>query len=117
MSKSPAPTPRIANKKARHNFEILEKIEAGIALIGSEVKSLRNGKASLDEAFAIIRRGEMFLRDCHISPYPQAGPNQHVPTRERRLLLKKREIRKFEKHVTQKGLTLVPLGIYFNDRG
>ena len=117
MGKGPPPTPEIRNKKARFNFEILEKLEAGIALTGSEVKSLRDGRASLEEAFAVIRDGEAFLRDCNISPYPQAGYAQHKPTRERRLLLHRREIRKLFNKVTQKGLTLIPLKMYFNDRG
>ena len=117
MAKGPPPTPQIKNKKARFNFEILEQAEAGISLTGSEVKSLRAGKASLEEAFAIIRDGEAFLRDCNISPYPQAGYAQHKPTRERKLLLHKREIRKLFNKVTQKGLTLIPLKMYFNDRG
>jgi SsrA-binding protein len=117
MAKRPAPSPRINNKKARFNFEILEQVEAGISLTGSEVKSLRAGKASLEEAFAIIRDGEVFLRDCNISPYPQAGYAQHKPTRERKLLLHKREIRKLFTKVTQKGLTLIPLKLYFNERG
>ena len=117
MAKRPPPTPQIKNKKARFNFEILEQAEAGISLTGSEVKSLRSGKASLEEAFAVIRDGEAFLRDCNISPYPQAGYAQHKPTRERKLLLHKREIRKLFNKVTQKGLTLIPLKLYFNDRG
>ena len=117
MAKIPPPPPTIHNKKARHDFEILEKVEAGIALTGSEVKSLRNGKASLDEAFAVIRRGEVFLRDMTISPYEQAGYAQHVPTRERKLLLHRGEIAKWDKKVKERGLTLVPLLLYFSDRG
>ncbi len=117
MAKGPPATPTIQNKKARFNFEIIEKLEAGIALTGSEVKSLRNGKASLDEAFAVIRGSEVFLRDCNISPYAQAGYAQHVPTRERKLLLHRREIERWQKKVTQRGLTLVPLRIYFSERG
>jgi SsrA-binding protein len=117
MAKGPPPSPQIRNKKARFDFEILEQAEAGISLTGSEVKSLRAGKASLEEAYAVIREGEAFLRDCNISPYPQAGYAQHKPTRERKLLLHKREIRKLFNKVTQKGLTLVPLKMYFNNRG
>ena len=117
MAKGPPPSPQIRNKKARFDFEILEQAEAGISLTGSEVKSLRAGKASLEEAYAVIRDGEAFLRDCNISPYPQAGYAQHKPTRERKLLLHKREIRKLFNKVTQKGLTLVPLKMYFNERG
>lgn len=116
MAKSPA-TAAIRNKKARHNYEILEKAEAGISLKGSEVKSLRAGRASLDESFATIRDGEIFLRGCNISPYEHASYDGHEPTRERKLLLHRREIRKWEQKVRQRGLTLVPLSIYFNDRG
>jgi SsrA-binding protein len=111
------PPPRIQNRKARFNYEILERIEGGLVLTGSEVKSLRAGKASIEEAFATIRADELFLRDCNISPYPMAGYAQHAPTRERKVLLHRREIRKLHAKVTQKGLTLVPLEIYFNDRG
>jgi SsrA-binding protein len=117
MKKGPQPTPQIRNKKARFNFEILEEVEAGISLTGSEVKSLRDGRASLEEAYAVVRAGEVFLRGCHISPYPQAGYAQHEPTRERKLLLHRRQIRKLENKVTQKGLTLVPLRMYFSQRG
>jgi len=117
MAKQPPTTPVIKNKRARFNFEILEKFECGIALTGSEVKSLRDGKASLEEAWAAIRDGEAYLRDCTIQPYPQAGYAQHEPTRPRKLLLHRREIRRLHQQVTQKGLTLVPIRILFNDRG
>jgi len=117
MGKGPPPTPKIRNKKARFRFVILEQVEAGISLTGSEVKSLRDGRASLEEAYAAIREGEVFLRDCNISPYPQAGYAQHKPTRERKLLLHRREIRRLHNRVTQKGLTLIPLKMYFSDRG
>jgi SsrA-binding protein len=117
MVKGPPQTPQIKNKKARFNFEILEQVEAGISLTGSEVKSLRAGQASLEEAFAWIRDGEVYLRSCNISPYPQAGYAQHEPTRERKLLLHRREIRKLLNKVTQKGLTLIPIKMYFSERG
>lgn len=117
MAKGPSEPPKIVNKKVRYNFEVLDTIEAGIALTGSEVKSLRAGNVSLDEAWAGIRDGEIFLRDCNISPYPMAGYAQHMPTRERKLLLHRRQIRRWEGKVTQKGLTLVPLSLYFNERG
>lgn len=117
MGKGPTEPPQIKNKKARFKFEIVEKLEAGISLTGSEVKSLRSGKASLDEAYAVIREGEVFLRDCNISPYPMAGYAQHKPTRERKLLLHRRQIKKWANKVTLRGLTLVPLKLYFNDRG
>jgi len=117
MSKSPASPGPITNRKARFRFDIIEQVEAGIALTGSEVKSLRSGKASLEEAFAMIRAGEAILRDCNISPYENAGYAQHKPTRERRLLLHKREIRKLHGKVTEQGLTLIPLEMRFNDQG
>lgn len=117
MGKGPPPPPKIRNKRARFHFEILERLEAGISLTGSEVKSLRAGRASLEEAWAVVRDGEVFLRDCNISPYPQAGYAQHKPTRERKLLLHRREIRKLQNKVTQRGLTLVPLEMRFNERG
>lgn len=117
MAKVPSSTPTIRNKRASFNFEILEKVEAGLVLTGSEVKSLRAGRASLEEAFAVIRDGEMVLRGCDISPYPMATYNQHTPKRERKLLLHRRQISKWESKVTLRGLTLVPLDLYFNDRG
>ncbi len=117
MAKGPPPAPRIVNKKVRYNFEVLETLEAGIALTGSEVKSLRSGQASLDEAYAFIRAGEMFLIDCNISPYPMAGYAQHKPTRERKLLLHRRELHKWQGKVTQRGLTIVPLSLHFNEKG
>ena len=117
MAKGPPPTPTIRNKKARFQYEILDEFEAGISLTGSEVKSLRAGKATLEEAFASVRGGEVFLRGCHISPYPQAGYAQHEPTRERKLLLHRREIRKIQGKVALRGFTLIPLLLFFNDRG
>jgi SsrA-binding protein len=117
MAKGPPPTPRFVNKKVRYNFEVLETLEAGIALTGSEVKSLRSGQASLDEAYAFIRGGEMFLLDCNISPYPMAGYAQHKPTRERKLLVHRRELHKWQVKVTQRGLTIVPLSLFFNEKG
>ena len=117
MTKGPSPSPRVSNKKARYHFELLETLEAGIALTGSEVKSLRAGNASLDEAYAYIEKGELYLLDCNISPYPMAGYAQHKPTRQRKLLVHRRELRKWEAKVTQKGLTMVPLALYFNERG
>jgi SsrA-binding protein len=117
MSKAPPQTPTIRNKKATFDFELLEKVEAGLALMGSEVKSLRLGRASLEEAYAVIRNGEAWLRGFTIQPYVHASYGAHEPTRERRLLLHRRQLRKWEQKVTQRGLTLVPLRVYFNDRG
>ncbi|MGB2824133.1 MAG: SsrA-binding protein SmpB [Phycisphaerae bacterium] len=107
---------RIGNRKARHKFHILEKIECGLALTGTEVKSLRSGQATVDEGYARIRNGEVFLVGVNIAQYPSAaGKLQHDPTRERKLLLRRRQIAQLETHVRQKGRTLVPLAIYFKD--
>lgn len=113
----PPQSPQIVNKPAHFNYEILDKLEAGIALTGSEVKSLRGGRASLSDAYAVIRDGEVYLRNFNIQQYAQAGYSQHEPLRERKLLLHRREIKKWLSKVTQRGLTMVPLQVYFNDRG
>ncbi len=117
MAKSKASAPRISNRKAGFHYEILEKFEAGIELVGSEVKSLRAGHASLDEAWAQIRNQEVYLRDFTIQGYSDAGVWQHKTNRDRRLLLHRREIVKLLAKVTQRGLTLVPLALYFTERG
>ena len=101
------------NRKARHQYDILDELECGIALRGSEVKSIRNGKISIDEAYARLRDGELWLVNCDISPYPQATVMNHEPRRPRKLLLHKRELAKFAESADQQGLTLVPLSIYF----
>jgi SsrA-binding protein len=101
------------NPKARHDFHISETYETGIVLTGSEVKSLRQGRASLRESFAIIRNNEVFLIGMHIPPYPQAGYMQHDPTRTRKLLLHKEEIERLVGKTRERGLTLVPLRCYF----
>jgi len=101
------------NRRARYEYEILDTFEAGIALLGPEVKSLRAGKASLAEAYATIRGGEAFLVNAHFSPYEQAGRANPDPLRERKLLLHKREIARLASRVAEKGLTLVPLQLYF----
>jgi SsrA-binding protein len=105
--------PRIRNKKARFNFEILETIEAGLVLEGSEVKSLRDGKCNIDEGFARVRNGEVWLYNIHIGPYDQAGQFGHDVRRTRKLLLRKREINRFLGKAVEKGSTLVPLTVYF----
>lgn len=101
------------NRKARHEFDILETFEAGLALKGPEVKSLREGQVAFHDAFARIERGEAWLYSLHISPYEQANRANVDPLRTRRLLLHKHEIRKLVGQVEEKGLTLVPLDIYF----
>jgi SsrA-binding protein len=102
----------VRNRKARHDYEIKDTYEAGIELKGSEVKSLREGKVNLADAYAIVEHGEVILKNLHISPYKMATEN-HDPTRPRRLLLHKREIRKLFALTEQKGFTLIPLGLYF----
>jgi SsrA-binding protein len=104
-----------SNRRARHDYEILDTLEAGIALIGPEVKSLRAGTATLSDSYAVVRRGEAFLHNLHISPYEQAGRENPDPRRERKLLLHRREIAKLGSKVAERGLTLVPLSLYFRD--
>jgi SsrA-binding protein len=106
-------SPRIRNKKAHHNFTILETIEAGLVLAGSEVKALRQGKCNIDEAFARLRGAEVWLYNMHIGPYEQAAQFGHDTRRTRKLLLKRREINRFLGKAVEKGSTLVPLSVYF----
>lgn len=101
------------NRKARHEFEVLETLEAGIELKGPEVKSLRAGEVSFQDAFARVDRGEVWLHSLHINPYEQANRNNADPVRPRRLLLRKNQIRNLVAQTEEKGLTLVPLDIYF----
>lgn len=103
------------NRRARHEYEILDTIEAGIVLLGPEVKSLRQGKVSLADAYATVRRGELWLLNVHISPYEQAGRENPNPRRERKLLVHRAEISKLAGQVAERGLTLVPLSLYFQD--
>ena len=123
MSKNPASKPKpgvdadvepiCTNRKARYKYDILDDIECGIVLQGSEVKSLRDGKGSLDEAYARVRDCELWLIGCDIAVYPQANLMNHEPKRTRKLLLHRRELRKFADTADHKGLTLVPLAMYF----
>ena len=105
------------NKTAYHNYEIMESFEAGIALVGSEVKAIREGRISLKESYAEVKGGDVVLVKCHISPYEAANIFNHEPLRERRLLLHKREIRRLSGKIKERGLTLVPTKVLFNDRG
>jgi len=105
------------NKKAFFNYEILDTFEAGISLLGSEVKSIREGKVSLKESYAEIKDGEVFLINCHIAPYKAATYLNHEPKRPRKLLLHKQEIKKLMGRVKERGLTLIPVKMYFNKRG
>jgi SsrA-binding protein len=107
---------RIAeNRKARRNFEIVDTLECGIVLVGSEVKSLRNGKVSIDEAYGRIRNNEVWLVGCDIGEYEQANVLNHESRRARKLLLHRREIHKFAGKSYERGLTLVPLKMYFKE--
>jgi SsrA-binding protein len=103
------------NRQARHNYFIDETYEAGLVLLGSEVKSLRDGKANLVDSYAQIRRGEAFLINAHISPYAGANQFNHEPTRTRKLLLHAREIERLTGKTKERGLTLIPLKLYFKD--
>ncbi len=105
------------NRKARFRFEILDTLECGVALVGSEVKSLRDGKLSLEESYARVKEGEVWLVGADIAEYKQASIWNHVPKRPRKLLMKREEIRKFAALAHEKGLTLVPLKVYFTGRG
>ncbi len=118
MARSKAEIQPIAvNRKARHDYFIEETYEAGIALVGSEVKSCRLGRVNLRDAYAQIKDGEVFLLNCHISPFEQANRFNHEPLRPRKLLMHKAEIRRLYGKVREKGFTLVPLRLYFNQKG
>ena len=103
------------NRRARFEYEILDTYEAGLVLRGPEVKSLRAGKASLSDAYAVVRRGEMYLVNAHISPYEEAGRENPDSRRERKLLLHRAEIARLAGDVSEKGFTVVPLSLYFKD--
>ncbi len=103
------------NRKARHNYAVLDTLECGMVLVGSEVKSLRAGKASLEESYARVRDGEVWLLGCDIQEYVEANRFNHEPKRPRKLLLHRQEIAKFASPALQGGLTLVPLKLYFKD--
>jgi SsrA-binding protein len=105
------------NRKARHDYHIVESMEAGIALLGTEVKSLREGRANLRDSYAILEHGEVILRGLHISPYSHSSNDKLDPRRDRKLLLNKREIKRLIGKVQEKGLTMIALKLYFNDRG
>ncbi len=104
------------NKKAYHNYNLLDKFECGIALIGPEVKSLRNSQASFTDSYARFEKGALYLHNLHITPYEQASYNNQDPVRSRKLLLHKKELEKLNGIMSRKGLTLVPTKIYFNVR-
>jgi SsrA-binding protein len=105
------------NKKAFHDYEILDKYEAGMALAGSEVKSIRAGRISLKDSFVEIQNGEAFLLRCHISPYEQASIFNHEPERKRKLLLNRVEIHRLDQKVKARGFSIVPLQVFLTDKG
>jgi SsrA-binding protein len=109
----PASGDVVTNRRARHKFEWVEKIEAGIVLRGSEVKALRGGKAQMTDAYAVVEKGEVWLRKLHIPPYEFAASDAHEPERPRKLLLHREEIERLIGKTAQKGLTLIPTRIYF----
>lgn len=119
MAKKKRPLGRFAalNRKARHNYLIEDTLEAGVVLEGSEIKSLRGGSANITDAYAASRRGELFLMNAYIPEYRQANRHNHEPRRPRKLLLHKREISRLAGALERKGMTIVPLAVYFNDRG
>ena len=108
---------RIVNRKARHDYEFLEELEAGLVLRGTEIKAIRAGKVNFKDSYARVVDGEMWLYNMHISPYEKGNYFNHEPERKRKLLLSRREINQLEKKVDERGLTLVPKAIYINKRG
>ncbi len=115
-ARSEAVRPLCSNRKARYDYHIEETYETGIALLGSEVKSIRQGRANLRDSFAAFERGELFLHNCHISPYAQASRFNPEPLRPRKLLMHREQIRRLLGKVEEKGLTLVPLSLYLKGR-
>jgi SsrA-binding protein len=101
------------NRKAYHNYHIIEEFEAGIVLMGTEVKAIREHRVNLGDSFARVRAGEVWLENCHIGPYTHGNLENHEPRRSRKLLLHRREIKKLLRKTTRQGLTLIPLSIYF----
>ena len=106
----------IKNRQAYHEFFIDTKYEAGMVLLGTEVKSLRGGRASFNDSYCLINNGEIWLKSLHIAEYTHGNLNNHDPLRDRKLLLEKREIKKIEAKLKEKGYTIVPLRIYFNEK-
>lgn len=107
----------IRNRQATFEYFIEDKYDAGIVLTGTEIKSLREGKASFNDSFCIIHKGEMFVRSLHIAEYTHGTSSNHNPVQERKLLLNKKELRKIEARIKEKGITVVPLRIFFSEKG
>jgi SsrA-binding protein len=102
-----------SNRRATHDYEILETFEAGLVLLGPEVKSLRDGRANLSDSYAVLRRGEAFLVNAHVSPYEKAGRDNSEPRRERKLLMHRAELARLGPKLAERGFTLIPLSLYF----
>ena len=111
------PMSEIKNRSAYHEYFIDDKYEAGIVLMGTEVKSIREGKVSFNDSYCLLHKGEVFVKSLHIAEYSHGNINNHEPSRDRKLLLQKREIRKIESKLKEKGYTLIPLRIYFSEKG
>lgn len=107
----------IKNKKASHDYEFLEKFVAGIKLTGTEIKSIRQGKAALADSYCFFHNGELFIRGMHIAEYYWGNLNNHEPLRERKLLLTKRELKRIDRKVKESGLTIIVIKVFINDRG
>lgn len=107
----------ISNRRAYFEFEILEKLTAGIMLTGTEIKSIRESKANINDGFCFITKGEMFIRNMHIAEYSHGNIYNHDPIRQRKLLLSKKEIKRWANKTKEKGLTIVPLKVFLNERG
>jgi SsrA-binding protein len=105
------------NRSAYHHYFIEAKYEAGMVLLGTEVKSLREGKASFNDSYCLVHKGEVWVKSLHIAQYSHGTVNNHDPVRDRKLLLQKREIKRIESKLKEKGCTLIPLSIFFNDKG
>lgn len=114
MAKKKSESELVSNRRARHDYEILETYEAGIALQGTEIKSLRNHGGSLQDSFVQITKGEAWLKNCSIAPYSFGNIHNHEERRDRKLLLHKKEIDKLKRSIDQKGLTIIPLAIYLS---
>jgi SsrA-binding protein len=109
--------PEIRNRQAYYEYFIEDKFDAGMVLTGTEVKSLRAGKASFNDAYCYINKGELYIKSLHIAEYSHGTVNNHDPIRERKLLLNKRELKKIESKIKEKGITVVPLRIFFSEKG
>lgn len=117
MSHKPQQNISIKNRKASFNYELIERFVAGIKLVGTEIKSIRNGKVNLTDSFCTLIKGEMYVINLHIAEYELGNINNHIAKRDRKLLLNKKEIEKLEKKIKESGLTIVPTKLFVNDRG